>query len=413
MKPKSAGKSGRKSGKLHWSLNCCNWAFLMAGVVIAAVFYKSNGQWPWPNRPVPHVAEPWGELVATPIELERPEEFLSLDLPAPRVTRWFFGKRNPEQVVAFLGSCGFSVEQLRRLQPSFEQTVSGTWLTPPAEWIPVIEPPTRERIYRELARFSENPAHRYPYYCKDSTFEEWFSGCELPADKLQLIETLTYTRGSLLCFSDAEYLQRHFSPEEMRNASRRLSRTRTLFLKLSITPTTDLDALLGYWGTNLRERSVRPLLESLKRLPEGGSLNVSWFFPPVPRLLLYSYPQATNVVAGKFPDCLWTSLNFFKETPDPRMFDDAAVDQVLKTEYRLVPKAGLFGDLILLFERDGPDIVTVHMCVFVADNIVFTKNGYDPRKPWVLMPLDEVMMTYVSDPTASRVEVAVFRRLRR
>jgi hypothetical protein len=58
----------------------------------------------------------------------------------------------------------------------------------------------------------------------------------------------------------------------------------------------------------------------------------------------------------------------------------------------------------------GEDIRTVHMCVYVADDIVFTKNGYAPREPWVLMRERDMMIHYSPKKPLSR---AVFRHVSR
>jgi hypothetical protein len=149
----------------------------------------------------------------------------------------------------------------------------------------------------------------------------------------------------------------------------------------------------------------------VKRTPEGSSINVAWFFPPVPRLLLYSYPNPTNTALwGKAPDCFYSSLNFFNEAADARLIESDVQSQVLHTEYQVVPQADRFGDLILLYEPHGADIKTVHMCVFIAEDIVFTKNGYDFRHPWVLMRLADMMIHYSPEKPLSKL---VFRRNRR
>nr|QMS48049.1 hypothetical protein WG33_0248 [uncultured bacterium] len=56
--------------------------------------------------------------------------------------------------------------------------------------------------------------------------------------------------------------------------------------------------------------------------------------------------------------------------------------------------APTFGDVLMLV-KPGGDII--HSCVFIADNIVFTKNGANPSAPWILMTLDDVVAFYPSD----------------
>lgn len=89
-------------------------------------------------------------------------------------------------------------------------------------------------------------------------------------------------------------------------------------------------------------------------------------------------------------------MNFFKDTPDDRLLGEKS-GEALQAGFEPIPKAERFGDVILFYEKDGPDALTVHTCVFIADNIVFTKNGYDPRQPWVLMRMDDMMFKYITD----------------
>jgi hypothetical protein len=49
-----------------------------------------------------------------------------------------------------------------------------------------------------------------------------------------------------------------------------------------------------------------------------------------------------------------------------------------------------FGD-VLCFLEDGEGL---HTCVFIADDIVFTKNGESLMAPWVLMQLKDVESIY-------------------
>ena len=49
--------------------------------------------------------------------------------------------------------------------------------------------------------------------------------------------------------------------------------------------------------------------------------------------------------------------------------------------------------MLLLQEGDR----AVHMCVYIAADIVYTKNGGHPYQPWILMKLDDLMVQYASD----------------
>jgi hypothetical protein len=53
-----------------------------------------------------------------------------------------------------------------------------------------------------------------------------------------------------------------------------------------------------------------------------------------------------------------------------------------------------FGDIIMFTKPDGS---IIHSCVFIADDIVYTKNGASPNAPWILMSLSDVVAFYPSN----------------
>jgi len=89
------------------------------------------------------------------------------------------------------------------------------------------------------------------------------------------------------------------------------------------------------------------------------------------------------------------SLNFFKDVPDERFADIDIVKQTLLKDYYPVPGELTLGDILVLIRPDG---VVVHSCVYIADNIVFTKNGPSFSVPWVLASLDAVVAFYSLGP---------------
>ena len=42
----------------------------------------------------------------------------------------------------------------------------------------------------------------------------------------------------------------------------------------------------------------------------------------------------------------------------------------------------------------------MHVAVYVADDIVFTKNGFHYTQPWILMHLKDMLETYAAAPSA-------------
>ena len=136
------------------------------------------------------------------------------------------------------------------------------------------------------------------------------------------------------------------------------------------------------------------MLRSLAKIPEGTTLNVSYLLPPFARLRLYMFSPPSSDPSVEKQDCFWSALNFFNDKPDARLADkDFALEQ-LKTAYVETKSPRTYGDLILLLDAAG---ATLHACVYIADDVVFTKNGVDYLQPWVLMKIPDVLAHYQSD----------------
>jgi hypothetical protein len=71
----------------------------------------------------------------------------------------------------------------------------------------------------------------------------------------------------------------------------------------------------------------------------------------------------------------------------------------LKTRYRPVGQSPVFGDLLVMIDSEGE---AIHMAVFIAGDIVFTKNGMTPLQPWTLMHIED-MMTHFPTRTPARI----------
>lgn len=67
-------------------------------------------------------------------------------------------------------------------------------------------------------------------------------------------------------------------------------------------------------------------------------------------------------------------------------------------------KLGIGGDLFLLLNAQGG---VIHSAVYIADDVVFTKNGINYAQPWILMHEKMMIGTFSA---LEPVKVAYFRR---
>lgn len=333
---------------------------------------------------------PWGRLEIRPMVLDRPDELFAIQPgPVPPI-RWSFPNHTLSQLVAFLASCDLTASQRAALLETnrWQAGPTGWRLWPANDLVRGLSPAARARIYEVLGQSPENP-QRHPFLCREDHFEEMFEGCGLPLEKVALVRELCYRRGELLQFADSQLFELLSSSNETRCLFKTLLRVPTMLVMLHVTPDADIPALTAYWDAGRQEKDLRPLLQSLARMPGGGSLNISFFLPPVPRELLYTYPRSAE---GLQRDCFWTSFNFFGERPGYRLGDTAFAARLLESDYVPVQGERRFGDLLILMENR----LAQHACIYVAGDIYFTKNGSDPRQPWVLMTMRDMMTQYAT-----------------
>ena len=177
----------------------------------------------------------------------------------------------------------------------------------------------------------------------------------------------------------------------------------TLLMKVRVTPQSDLDALINYWGRGKRGKTLRPFLESLVRVPEGEAVNVCDFFPAIARMRLYTFPAMGKERWSAQQECFWLGLNFFNEVPDNSALTVEQVEARLAADYAEVKTNFGFGDLVVL--RTSARQIR-HLCVHIADNVVFTKPA-GVNAPWVLMRLGEMVKEF---PSETPLEMAVYRK---
>lgn len=349
---------------------------------------------------------PWGDLEYTTVTLEIPRVWTSLDAYTGTPTRWFFGGMTPTQVAEALQASGLTPPQIEILLSSAEgsREPPGTYLSPRDDLVLGLSAGSRSYIYSLLSQFPENRDHRDPHRYLAENFNRWLGESSLAPAILAALRQLAYQRGRIMLFSDTKLaLAQTDVFTEKQKLIQLLSRQTTLMPILRVSPDADVERLARYWGARGREAEVQSLLESLQRSPHGGMIDILYLLPGFVRDRLYTYPRKS---VEPFPDCHYTSANFFNAEPDEKYADMQKVRAAVMSDYGLVTGDFQLGDLILL--RDERSEV-VHSCNYVADDIVFTKNGTSRGRPWVLMHLQDVIDMYsVRGP----VDLRVLRRLR-
>jgi hypothetical protein len=347
-----------------------------------------------PARPV-HETPAWGELIVRDIELERPQEYVAYEADLNNVgpMAWSFAKLSREQVAGILERCGLTADQVgRALSPELASfTAAGSVIKPDDPLIFSLAPETREKLYLSLTQDRSNIYAVNPYRLAKSDFEEWEQGQEFSAQTLKEIKGLAYERGGLLLFSDYPTVLRRLPTEHQRlRLAQVLSRESAVLVRVCIRAETDVDKLLGYWQRGAHLKDARPLLESVKRLSGGTTVGISLFLPYAIREKLNTFPLPERPGDPVF-NCHWSTMNFFNETPDNSLADPAAMLAVLGRDYYPIAQPSIYGDIMLI--RNSANEV-LHSALFLAEDVVYTKNGKTMAQPWVLTRIRSVIEEY-------------------
>jgi hypothetical protein len=411
LMPDAAQNRGNKGARvLGMLLTLCVGAFL--GGVICTTSHRFFPKLTLPCCPQPvaqdevlHCAVgPWGDLNYVMITLEIPKVWTSIEAYTGTPIKWFFGNMTPAQVVDVCQSAGLGAADIQSLLASAEASTQpkGTTVSPPDDLILGLDQRARSYIYSVLSNYPENTDYRDPHRYLSVNFNRWLGESPLPAKTLSILRQLAYQRGRITLFSDVRLaLASLDSFTDKQKLLQLLSRQTTLMPVLHVAPDSDTEGLAKYWGRGGREAEVGALMDSVKRSREGGTIDILYLLPPFVRERVYTYPRKT---VGPFPDCHYTSINFFNAVPDERFTDVQRVRETVMKQYRMVESGFQLGDLIIL-RNSSSDVV--HSCNYVADDIVFTKNGSSRGRPWVLMHLQDVIDMY---STRGPVDMRVLRR---
>src|SRR6185437_758233 len=359
-------------------------ALVFAAGIVTLALVKNNGK---PEKvagrmvnpesaPEPAQVPPWGELIVRDIKIQPPEEYLAFELQHITPPEWVFDGLSVNQVRQVMLSSGLTPQQVDGALMASKVHVSreNTTVMPDNELVMALSPEVRAKLYHELAHGPENQHMRFPFTFSGNAFEETFATNKVSASTTALVKKLMYSRGQLQCFSDYELvlLQIGDKDEQMR-LLRAISSESAVMAGVRIRPDTDIDKLLGYWAWpgGMRTKDVQPLLESMKNSPDGR-IGLVYLLPQFARQRLYTFPMPSRP-GDPAMDCHWSTMNFFNEVPDDHFTDPAFTVKYIEANYYQIAKVTKYGDIILFMDGDSNN--AIHSAVYLADDIVFTKNG--------------------------------------
>ena len=383
---------------------------LVPWLAVAAIYFSrtASAELPGdaPSAAVPPAAAPgaltsgpWGRLRATPIVVSPPLEYVAADWTRESgPDTWYFPSTTPDLMETFFRSVGLASNQVATLKSSAkaEPRINGLVVTPDPAVVRSLTPEVRARLYSQLAkaRLNFDQANSFRFF--GTSVDAWLGGALISRETRQLVEPLIYQDGGFLNFADTEIVQAQISdPKERQRLAKALLRQPTLLVELSIESPAEVDGLAEYWGRGGRRLDMRPLLESVAGGSPQHSIDIVHLLPTFARQHLYRYPKLSTGDLDKplLANCLWSSLNFFNHEADERFLDVNYALDALRTKYYIVESNPQLGDIIGFVDDEGD---LFHAAVYIAADLVFTKNGTSPMAPWTIVPLAQVTGYYHS-----------------
>jgi hypothetical protein len=353
---------------------------------------------------------PWGNLESIPLYIEPPDEYLPIDTVEQSGTAWNFDGYTPESLSALFDLADFSPDQKAELLDQSKWTVSasGIVVSPSPDLIISLSPHSRKVIYGVLAQIPGNAVRDNRSYFPADKFDEYFAKSGLSPEIVEMVRKLSFPHGRLLFFCDAPLvLARLDNYQDKLRLMKVLTRKSTLLLKVHIMPDTDINELASYWSRGTVDKDIKPMLESLVDVPGGARIGIGKFFPRLPRESLYTFPYPSLDPGAENKDCHWTALNFFNDPPDARYTNINFVKQTLTNDYYPVPSDLRYGDILELVRPNGD---AIHSCIYVADNIVYTKNSAQATEPFMLMTIPDMLDAFSSlIPEGESLKVTAYR----
>ncbi|WP_211325613.1 hypothetical protein [Roseimicrobium gellanilyticum] len=325
------------------------------------------------------------------------------------MSRWSVPRKMLGELPQFLAGAGLNERFIKSLLDPARMTLTDevAYLFPSEKDLEEMTSESRSAVYSMLGKHPGNEFHQYPIFFLTPTVAKWAEGTGLPDHIVEALRHYAYNRGGTLAFSDAPVLMRlSRSESEARLVARKLTRIQTVFARLEVDSTTDIPTVLNYWsmGLGLRRKELEPLLMAVTNTQGINHLDLLHLLPPLSRKFLYSYPGSDLAMMGRLPDCHWATLNFFNASAEQHYLDERLATTAILENFDRVNPPYRFGDVLMFVT---PDEYARHSCNYVADDLVYTKNGSSLMQPFMLMHLSDLSRLY--EVESGKLRIVAFR----
>jgi hypothetical protein len=367
---------------------------------------------PPPQKWTAGKAGPWGRIESMLFAIDVPDEFIPPPPTGQPPIRWFFPDHTKDKVLAALRAAGVSEDEVKKLDSSAKWSSENgmTTVEPGDRLIVSLAPEVRAKLYAVLLAFPQNAQQIDPIWFRSDKIDWRLEDCGLAADSIALLKRLLYPQGeNRLLFADFGPALRSLpSDAERKRFLKAVLRKRAVLAHVKLDPETDVVKLSQYWGIGGRRKDLLPFLSALHRVEKGYKVNVVYLLPDFARDRVYRYPFAPADAKSVKQDCFWSSFNFFNDQPDNRFNDMDYLHAAIERDYYKIQQPSQLGDIVFLTTANE---TVVHAAVFLADDLVFTKNSEDFRQPWILMHMADMVETFaVKYPGRDALKTQFYRK---
>ena len=348
---------------------------------------------------------PWGRLTARARLLSPPAATVAaMDVPTAALD-WVLPDMRRTEMADLLASLNVDAATFAALASAITPApdIAGYRMQPSAQLVLALPRAARATLYRHLAQHPHNRSQINAHRFWGTSAQAWLAAADLQPATIALVEPLIYTQGHMLCFADiATVWPMIDDTAERHRLLTVLAQERTLELTLHIAHGQDIEPLVDWWGTLGRRDALRATFQRLADQPAGGQVDVTSLLPGFARGHLYRYPDPAATDSRAIQrDCHWSALNFHRDRATDLFADDDTVARMLDEACDPVSEPR-FGDLVVY--QCGDEVF--HTAVYVAADVLFTKNGPRLSRPWMLLPAGAMIDFY---PRTGPVQVRYLR----
>ncbi len=350
-------------------------------------------------------AGPWGRLAVVETYIRPPRGFVADMDTDDEPPQWFINAPGLQVVRKMMENCEIDRVLQERWLTSVvhDESAHEFVISPTREEVLSLPAEVRACWYDVLSLSPQNPHQRYPFRSSVRPGVEWVSLDIFPEGVRPLLSNLLYKSDNVVKFADMGLVSFVLTNElDAVRFKRMVASKRTLLAALMVDPDADIEALVEDWGGHGRKERIYSIIEMASRTQSPWGIPVELLLPPIPRALIYTYQQDSPATFDL--DCNWTTYNFFLKEPDYTVDTADLRRDYLAAHFESIAAPTEFGDVIAFLDEKYR---VLHICNYIADDLVFTKNGYSVLQPWQLMRLSDLEDYFQSEFQA--IQKAYFR----